>query len=280
MNSIKSLALAGMVATALFSAPTFATVCPTSPVAAAGKTQGSSVCIAPYGLDGSNTGLATVLGPGGTAHSIFSSGPGVDPYTNQVQKSYWSVGGSSGSVSTILLQIAGYAGKDVFGIFDPHETSNKLALISNGSNGKQAVLSVHTNAGYAVNFGTKSFFSTTNEFGFYLTTPSGTYYSMPSLNEAGGRTYPGGTPHMVAYQGNGSRIKAMNGLAGGIWGSNEYILAWEDLPFTHSDLDYNDFVVMVESVHPIPEPQVLGMFGLGALMIGLFAGLRRRIGNA
>jgi hypothetical protein len=27
---------------------------------------------------------------------------------------------------------------------------------------------------------------------------------------------------------------------------------------------------------PVPEPAALGMFGFGALLIGLFAGLRRR----
>jgi hypothetical protein len=53
-------------------------------------------------------------------------------------------------------------------------------------------------------------------------------------------------------------------------------LAWEDQRFPDSDLDYNDFVVLVESVHPVPEPAVLGMFGLGALMIGVAAGMRRR----
>ena len=48
------------------------------------------------------------------------------------------------------------------------------------------------------------------------------------------------------------------------------------MPLLNSDMDFNDFVVIVESVHPLPDPAALGMFGLGALMIDLFAGLRRR----
>jgi hypothetical protein len=41
-------------------------------------------------------------------------------------------------------------------------------------------------------------------------------------------------------------------------------------------MDYNDFVVMVESVHPVPEPASLGMFGLGVLLLGAAVGLNRR----
>jgi hypothetical protein len=277
MKSFKFLGLVGLAAASLLTTQAFATACPTAP-ATGTQTQGSPACVAAVGQDGANTGLASVLGPTGTTGSIFSAGPGVNPYTQQAQKPFWSVGGSSGSISTILLQIAGYKGHDEFGIFDPNNTNNKLALISNGSNGTQASLTVHTNGGYAVNygFGGTATFSTTNHFGFYLITPGGTFYSLPSANEAGGNAYPNGTPHMVAFEGNGSTIAAANGLAGGVWGTNEWILAWEDQPFSKSDLDYNDFVVLVESVHPVPEPGVLGMFGLGALLIGFGVSRRRR----
>lgn len=39
-----------------------------------------------------------------------------------------------------------------------------------------------------------------------------------------------------------------------------------------------DSVSFNMTVVPVPEPATLGMFGLGALLIGLFAGLRRRMG--
>ena len=277
MKTYQCLGFVGLAAASLFASQAFATICPTAP-ASVTQTQGGPVCVAPVGQDGAGTGLQDVLGPSINPNSIFSAGPGIDPYTQQAQKPFWSVGGSSGSVSTILLQIAGYAGNDVFGIFDPNDHNNKLALISNGSNGGQAMLSVFSNGDYKVNLGSggSATFSTVNYFGFYLTTPSGTFYSLPSLNEAGDITYPNGTPHMLAFEGNGSKIKPLNGLAGGIWGPNEWILAWEDQRFPDSDLDYNDFVVLVESVHPVPEPAVLGMFGLGALMIGLAVVSRRR----
>lgn len=281
MNQYKSLAFAALAAAALLAGQAFATPCPVSPVAAAGQMQGSPVCIAPYGLDGPATGLAGILAPyDNTANpnGIFTAGsPSIDPYTQQAQKGLWSISGSSGSISTIVLQIAAFANKDTFGIFDPN-TGNTLALFTNGTNGSQVALSSYTGGYYAVNFGPKVYLGTTNQFGFFLTTPAGdTFYSVPSMNEAGGTLYPDGTPHMVAYQGNDkSTIRPMDGLSGGLFQSGEFILAWEDLPFDRSDFDYNDFVVMVESVHPVPEPAVLGMFGLGVLLIGTAAGLNRR----
>lgn len=72
--------------------------------------------------------------------------------------------------------------------------------------------------------------------------------------------------------------------------SNEWMLAWEDLQWGAADRDYNDFVVFVESVHPVPEPAVFGIFRLGALMMALpwrcaavvrmsEAGIRWRVGT-
>ena len=282
MNTVKSLGLVGLAVTALFATQAFATTCPTtSPIAAAGAMQGAPVCIAPWGQDGSTTGLSSVLGifdattnPNGI---IQPGGTAVNPYTQQVQQPYWSVNSSGGSVANILLQIAGNAGTDTFGIFDPTDPSKMFPIFTNGQNGQQTTLTVWLNGGYSLNGALPQItFGTTNLFGYYLISGGNTYYSLPSLNEAGGSLYPDGTPHMVAYQGNGSNLVALNNHPGGLWDSSEYILAWEDLPFGASDLDYNDFIVEVESVHPVPEPAVLGMFGLGVLLLGGFTVLRRR----
>ncbi len=83
---------------------------------------------------------------------------------------------------------------------------------------------------------------------------------------------PGYGDQMKAYEGVGDTIQILP-YSPGVWGSNEYILAWEDIAyFGGSDRDYQDFVVLVESVSPVPVPAavLLGMLGLGA------AGLRLR----
>jgi len=264
MNKYKYLALIGLATASLFATQAFAATCP------AGQ-MGSPVCISTTGGDGANTSLQDILGPSTGTNSLFSSGPGTNVYTQQAQKSFWSVTGSSGSISTILLQLTSNANGFTFGIFDPNNASNMLPILTGGSTGAQATLTTYINGGYAVNYGPIDYFSTTNLFGFFLTTPGGvTFYSVPTLNSDG-------IAHMVAYQGDGTSVLAPIGqLSGGLWASNEYILAWEDALLGGSDLDYQDFIVMVESVRPVPEPADLGMFGLGLLLIGGFVAIRRR----
>lgn len=295
--------LAGLVAIA-FASQAFATPCSTIQSAAgslaSGATlQGSPVCIADYGLDGTGTGLVNVFSNStqtsvnGQTVGIFSSGS-INPYTSQVQTPLWTVTGSSGSVSDIVLQLSANAGKFTYGIYDPSNPSNQLVLFSptfgGDTVGDQVTLTTFNSAmpqgynykvtvtGTGPGTSNTATFSTTDLFGFFLTAPNGTtFYSDPALNQDSGSAYTGGTPHMVAYQGNSSDVlRPLGSLSGGAMGPNEYIMAWEDTAFANSDLDYQDFIVLAESITPVPEPAVLGMFGLGVLLIGGFAVLRRR----
>ena len=284
MNIIKSLGFAGLAATGLFAAQAFATTCPTAPATSI-QTQGSPVCIAPYGNDGVGTGLNDYFGPGG---SLIASGPGINVYNGQhTPSAYWSIGGTGISANKIVLEVAGNAGSNTFGIFDPTNPSNQLQLFSGtASAGWSTVLMNLGGGNYSVSYynGSGVFqsqitgtFGVTNLFGYYLSGPGGTFFSNPSMNEPTGNAsyYPNGAPHMVAYQGNSTNTLKIGNTTGKFL-NNEFMLAWEDTAYSSSDLDYNDFVVLVESVHSVPEPAVLGMFGLGALLIGLFAGLNRR----
>ena len=103
--------------------------------------------------------------------------------------------------------------------------------------------------------------------------PGGFFYSDPTLNVDK-------IDHMYAYQGVGDTIQILP-FAAGKWGPNEYLLAWEDLvgpcstaSTSGADCDYTDFVVLVESVNPIPEPASLAIAGIG--LLGLGAVNRRR----
>lgn len=275
----------GLGGALLFALPALA--CPVAP-ATGFSTFGSPVCIAPYGNDGPGTGLPNILGTYNATtnpYGIIVSGPVPNVYTDQtVPSSFWSIGSTGSSENTIVIEIAGNSGSNTFGIFDPTDPSNTLQLFS-GSAGAGWSARLQNNGGghYTVSWfnaagifqgQTTATFGVTNVFGYYLSGPGGTFYSLASLNPTD-TYYTSGMPHMVAYQGNGSSVLKI-GNTTGTWLQNEFIMAWEDTAFKSSDLDYNDFVVSVESVHPVPEPAVLGIFGLGLFGVLFAVGLHRR----
>lgn len=277
MKTYKSFALVSLAAASLFTAQAFATVCPAG-------TMGSPVCVATSGGDGPNTSLQEKF-------DGMTTNPGdINVYTDQqVPSAYWAAASTGLSENKFVFEIAGNSAVNTFGIFDPADPTNRLQLFSGAATtGWSTQLQVFGTGQYIATYfdalggyqgQLTGNFSTGNLFGYYIGVPTGAFFSDTSLNESGGPTYSNGMPHMVAYAGNGSTSLTIGSFTGKFNGG-EYLLAWEDLPWGASDLDYNDMVVLVESVHPVPEPTVLGMFGLGALLIGLFAGLRRRSWNA
>jgi hypothetical protein len=184
--------------------------------------------------------------------------------------SFWTMGSSGGAVSTIVIELGAYAGDNTFGIYDPVNPAAQVQIFAGAdSQGALRLLSfadpgapggpLDVEIG-GVDTGVNL---TTNLFGFYLNTPDGTFYSDTDSN--GDQV-----DHMYAYQGKGDTFR-IPGRAEGTWAANEYILAWED-QLRGGDMDHDDFVVMVESISPVPVPAavLLGILGLGA------AGLRLR----
>jgi hypothetical protein len=181
------------------------------------------------------------------------------------QDKLWHITASGGSVATIVIELAGFDTQNVFGVYDAANSATKVQLFAGAADaGDQVTLGLLDDGSVEVNHVDTGTDFLSSWFGYYLTTPeNNTWYSNTALNSDG-------HDHMLAYAGEGDTVKLPTRPAG-TWTANEYVLAWEDLTINGADEDYDDFVVMVESVQvPVPAAVLLGLLGMSV------AGLKLR----
>lgn len=197
-----------------------------------------------------------------TADMLADTGPGN-------HDSYWSITASGTSVTTLIIELASFANTNKFGIYD-YMDPTKYVEVFDGSAGQgdQATVTIMADGLVKVNQISSGVNFGGNLFGYYLDATVGNnnnaaiFYSDTQFNNDS-------VDHMYAYQGTGDTVQ-LPGYNEGTWTPNEWILAWEDL-WNGGDEDYTGFVVMVESVEPVPVPGavLLGLLGLSAAGIKL-----------
>ena len=189
---------------------------------------------------------ATPISPG-TETSLQSildarvTGTSIDVNANQVNSdSYWTA--ETNPAAYLVIELAGYAADNAFGLYEAGTPSNKLQVFAGSDSGMTGKVTVVVPVSWTA-------------FGFYMENTSAgfTWYSDAALNAGGG------LDHFVAFQGAAGAT-----LSGASFDANDFVLAIEDLNL--GDQDYNDMVVLVQNVKPVPDGGLtIAFLGLGLL---------------
>lgn len=188
------------------------------------------------------------VNPGdGSLQSYFNGvGESITVATDQLDAQTWSTTISGNSTLTLMLEIAGLATSNSIGVYNGNAvgapvlyqvfpgaaTPGWYATAHFGLGGSLVVSLFDQNAVYQ---GQTSYAGVDKDnFGFYIQNGTGTYYSQDYRN--------GGFAHVLTFAGTGVNF--------GSWWQ-----CFEDLPNTGTDWDFNDAVLFVESINPVPAAQ-------------------------
>jgi hypothetical protein len=182
---------------------------------------------------------------GGSLQGYLNSvGESINVLTDQEDTQAWAKTSSSTQTHTIQFQGSLNAAAHILGMYNSTAAVPVLYVLMSGAVGPLGFSTATFQAGgnLVINRfdSNANFLSTTtyagadpNGFGFYLSGPNGTYYTQDFRN-------PGGLAQALAYRGTG--------VNAGTW-----FLCWEESNrAAGADDDFDDEVVLMESVNPTP----------------------------
>ncbi len=189
-----------------------------------------------------------VVNPGdGSLQGYFNSvGENITVATDQLDAQTWSTSISGNSTLTLMLEIAGNAAGNSIGVYNGNDAAPVLYQVFPGAATVGWYATAHFGAGgslvvslfdqNAVLQGQSAYAGVDkNNFGFYLQGPGGLFYSQDYRNGSG-------AAHVLTFAGTGVNY--------GSWWQ-----CFEDLPAGSTDNDFNDAVLFVESIAPVPTEQ-------------------------
>jgi hypothetical protein len=169
---------------------------------------------------------------------------GINTATDQVDGQVWTTSVSGNATFTLMIELAGFAPSNDIGVYNaggPPAPALYLVFPGAASAGWFATCHFNSTGGLVVNLfddnsnliGQNTYAGVTrNNFGFYLNGPAGLFYSQDARNA-------GGLPQMLTFAGTGDNY-------------GDYWEVFEDIPQAQSDHDFDDAILLIQSVNPTP----------------------------
>jgi hypothetical protein len=216
-----------------------------------------------------------------TPQPTYSNNAQVDPLEYTGSTSTWEQTGTGG-YAFIGLGAGASNTLGVYSVATPGSPTNVFGQSFSGN----VVTGTGTSSSPYIGIGSSAV-TPAGQFGFVLnsnnpyTSTISNWYSNTGFNVDG-------MDHMIVYnltalEGATIYVQAPGGgTVSEVTLQDPYLLAFEDLPETNnvtgapSDVDYNDYLVLVDGIAPVPEPMTVALFAFGLLAMAGFA-LRRKL---